>query len=200
MNQALIICDFINEIIHPNGKFKGKGYAAFAAEHNVLPKVSTAIAHARKQGTLVVHVRVGFSPDYRELPKNSPLFGKAQGFGALKLGTWATEFHDSIDVSVNDIKITKHRISAFYGTDLDSVLRERGIATIWLCGCATDLVISSTARDAHDRDFDVNILADCCAAGSFAEHHSALPPMEKIASVIDSTRLTELDFVRLAKA
>ena len=77
MAKAIIICDFINEIISTEGKFKGKGYAAFAEQNNTLANTARAVEEARKLGFVVIYVRVGFSSDYKEQPKNSLLFGKA---------------------------------------------------------------------------------------------------------------------------
>lgn len=186
MKHALILCDLINEIVHPAGKFKDKGYAAFVQERQVLDRVRTALAHARRQNFAIVHVKVGFSPTYVELPRQSPLFGKAQEFGALKLASWATEFHEAIDVQSQDLVITKHRISPFYDTGLDAWLRENEVTTAWIGGCATDLVVSSAARDAHDRDFSVRVLDDCCAAATTADHENALAAIKKLAAITSS--------------
>ena len=175
MAKAIIICDFINEIISTEGKFKGKGYAAFAE-----------VEEARKLGFVVIYVRVGFSSDYKEQPKNSLLFGKADQFQALKLDTWATSIADSLKVELSDFIVTKHRVSPFYATALEAILRNRQITDLFICGCATDLVVSSTARDAHDRDFNVFVLDDCCAAGSAEDHEGGLAAIRKIATVGNS--------------
>jgi nicotinamidase-related amidase len=175
--------DYINEIIHPDGKFKGKGYAKFAQENKSLENVANAIRLAREKEIQVIYVKVGFSPDYKEQPKGSPLFGKAHEFQALKLGTWATEFHESLDVREGDTVILKHRVSPLYNTDLDSHLKKQGINELYICGVSTDLVVQSAARDLHDRDYKVNILEDCCAASSKEDHESSLRTLEKIATV-----------------
>lgn len=183
MKKAIIICDFINEIISPEGKFKGKGYAAFAEQHNTLRNTAKAVAKARELGFTVIFVKVGFSPDYKEQPKNSMLFGKADQFQALKLGTWATEIHNSIEVKESDFVVTKHRVSPFYATSLEAILYNNKVSDIYICGCATDLVVSSVARDSHDRDFNTFVISDCCAAGSIDDHNNAITAIQKIAVV-----------------
>ena len=192
MKKAIITLDFINDIIHGTGKLRAKGYAAFAEERNVFGHTRRALMDARAAGYLVFHVKVGFSAGYHEQPKGSKLFGKADQFGALVLHTWATEFHEAIGVTSTDHVITKHRVSPFYGTPLESILRVAGVEEILLCGCATDLVVSAAARDAHDRDIPVVVLADCCAAGSLEDHEHALATINKFASVIDSTAMARL--------
>ena len=107
------------------------------------------------------------------------MFGKAEGFQALKLGTWATEFHESLEVKTDDMVITKHRVSPFYGTCLDSYLRNNKISDVYFCGVSTDLVVQCAARDAHDRDYNVHVLSDCCAAGSEEDHENSLNTFRK---------------------
>ncbi|MDP2089488.1 MAG: isochorismatase family cysteine hydrolase [Flavobacteriaceae bacterium] len=189
MAKAIIICDFINEIISNEGKFKGKGYAVFAEQHNTLTNTASAVEKARKLGFSVIYVRVGFSADYKEQPKKSLLFGKADQFQAMKLDTWATSIVDALKVEDTDFIVTKHRVSPFYATSLEVILLNSQITDLYICGCATDLVVSSTARDAHDRDFNVFVLEDCCAAGSVEDHEGALTAIRKIATVGASTEL-----------
>lgn len=189
MAKAVIICDFINEIINPEGKFKSKGYAEFAKQNNTLDNTAKAIDRARRLGFLVIFVKVGFSNDYKEQPKNSVLFGKADQFQALLLDTWSTTISDPLKIQKEDFIVTKHRISPFYATSLEMILQNRKISELYLCGCATDLVISSAARDAHDRDFNVFVLEDCCAAGSIATHNEAIKTIRKIATVGQSKEL-----------
>lgn len=191
--SALILLDFINEIVDEKGKFAGKGYPVFLKDHGILDSVNAAISKAREKNISIIFVRIGFSPDYREWPEASPLFGAAKKFGALQLGTWATEVHQSINKTDADFLVTKHRVSAFYATSLEAVLRTLKVDTILLGGVATDLVVQSTARDAHDRDYRVVVLEDLCGAGSEEDHESALHTLAKIAMVAKSTEVPELN-------
>ena len=96
MPTALILLDFINEIVDEKGKFAGKGYPDFLKRHGVIDCVNKTIAKARVKNIPIIFVRVCFSPDYREWSESSPLFDAAKKFGALQLGTWATEIYQSI--------------------------------------------------------------------------------------------------------
>lgn len=186
MKSALILIDFINEIVHQDGKLAAKGYAQFIAKHNTFANVTDAITKARAKDMLIVHVRVGFSPNYIEQPKASPLFGKAHEFAVLQLGSWSTEFHQQIDVQVDDIIINKHRVNAFHATPLDLILRNNGVDKVLIAGVATDLAVSNASRDAHDRDYQVTILADCSAAASEEDHSAALLSLQKVATVANA--------------
>lgn len=180
---GLIIVDLINEIIDPKGKLAGKGYAAFVDKHATLENVCKLLSFAREHGFLIIHVRVGFSATYAEHPEMSPLFGTAKKYGALQVGTWATEFHPKALPLPNESVLAKHRVSAFHGTALDLILRTNGIRELLICGVATDLAVQSAARDAHDRDYVVRVVADCCAAANDEDHEQSLRTLAKIASV-----------------
>lgn len=183
--NAIITVDFIKEILHPDGKLAGKGYAAFEREHCILRRVNEAISAGRERRFLVVHVRLGFEPGFPAHPVTSPLLGRAKEFGALELGTWGTEYCDELDVRDEDVQVVKQRVSPFFGTQLESILRSRQIENVFVAGVATDLAVESATRDAHDRDFGVTVLADCCAAAIADDHHSSLKTLAKIADVSD---------------
>lgn len=193
MTTALILIDFVNEIVDENGKLAGKGYPTFVKTHGVLENVNAAIAKARVKNIPIIFVRVGFSSDYRELPELSPLFGTAKKFGALQLDTWATEIHESLNKTDADFLVTKHRVSAFYATSLEAILRTLKVETILLGGVATDVAIPSAAREAHDRDYRTIVLEDLCGAGSEEDHEQALRLLSKVATVSKSTEVPELN-------
>ena len=186
---ALVSIDFIRDIVDPQGKLAGKGYAAFVREHLTLDAVSTCQRKFRAAGAMVIHVRVSFSAGYVELPRLSPLFGKAEQFGALQLGSPGTEFADEIRPIGDEIVLNKHRVSAFFGTPLDSILRVHGIKTVVVVGVATDLAVQAAARDAHDRDYSVLVVSDGCAAGSLEDHERSLETLKKIAQVVPSAAI-----------
>ena len=188
---ALICIDFINEMVAEGGKLSGKGYFAFVERNQTLKNVTLLQEKFRSASLPVFHVKISFSENYIEHPSNSPLFGKAKEFKALQAETWGTEFAEVIKPSENEKTIIKRRVSAFYGTDLETTLRSKGINTIFLSGVATDLAIESAARDAHDRDFNVVIVSDCCAAATDDDHSKSLNTLQKISSV---KQLSEIDF------
>lgn len=182
-SRALVLIDFINEIVHPDGKLAAKGYSDFLARHGTLDRVATLLDHARSTGILPIHVRIGFSPDYKEQPTGSPLFGHAAKLGALQLGTWATEFHAQAAPLPGEAVLVKHRVNAFVGTPLDVLLRTRGITEVAIAGCSTDVGVQTTARMAHDLDYACTVIGDCCAAPKDEDHEPTLRMLAKVAQV-----------------
>ncbi len=188
--KSIVIIDFINEIIDSKGKLAGKGYAAFDAKHGTLDNVKKLQEFGRRNHIPILFVRVGFSSSYVEHPENSPLFGGAKKFGALQLGTSATEFHPKVAPISGETIITKHRVSAFYGTSLELILKNLQVKEVLLAGVATDLAVQAAARDAHDRDFAVTVVSDCCAAANEEDHELSIKTIAKIAKIITLSDLT----------
>jgi nicotinamidase-related amidase len=180
---GLIIVDYINEIVDPKGKLSGKGYATFIEKHKTFDKLQRLLASARNKGVLIIYVKLGFSSDYKEHHEQSMLLGAAKKFNALQLGTWATEIHPKVSPLAGETVLIKHRISAFWGTPLDLILRNNNVKKILVCGVATDLAVQSAVRDAHDRDYLITVISDCCAAANDEDHEQSLGTLAKLASV-----------------
>lgn len=184
MTTALICIDFINEIVGSSGKLAQKGYLALAEANDTLKKLSALQEEVRGAGGRVIHVHLGFAPDYADHPAKSLLLGGARAAGILQLGTQSTELHPAAKPEAGDLVIVKKRISAFHGTNLEITLRSLGVGEVLIAGVATDLAVQSAARDAHDRDFAVRVARDACAAGSQEDHETALRNIAKFAAVI----------------
>ncbi len=187
--KALLCLDFENYIVHPDGKVSGKGYAAYNAEHGTLATLRQVQDEFRAAGLPVIHVRVGFFPGYAQQPKGSPLMGQAHEFGVFDLSGWGGEFMDEVAPQGDELVITKHRVGAFYATPLDLTLKTMGVDEVFLAGVATDMAVESTAREAHDRDLAVKVIADCCIAANEEDQQRSLTNMKKLAAIITSDEL-----------
>jgi nicotinamidase-related amidase len=187
--NAVILVDLVNDMVAPDGKLARRGYHDFITRHGVAASLQRMLKFARDKGWLIVHVRVGFLPSYVEHPATSPLFGAARQFGALRLGDAGTEFNDIARPAAGEPIITKTRVSPFFGTNLESVLRNNGVKSVYIAGVGTDMAVQSTARDAHDRDFAVHILADCCGASTDEDHQNSIKTLSKIGKIVDVSQL-----------
>ena len=180
-----LVMDMMNDLVAEDG-FNAQTYGVQVKQRNVLENTAKAITAARAAGAQVGYVRVGFSADYREAPAASPIFSGARNNGIFKLGTWGTEVHSALAPATSDFDIVKHRVSPFYGTSLEPILRANGIGRIVMCGVSTNGVVHSGAREAHDRDYDVVILEDCCAGVTADEHSHAIACLGRYAAIVDS--------------
>jgi nicotinamidase-related amidase len=178
----LLVMDMLNDLVHEDGS-GAKTYVPLMKERNVLARTRAVIDSARKADALIGYVRVGFSPDYRECPPNSPIFSRAKGAGLFKLGTWGTEVHPDVAPEAGDFDIVKHRVSPFYGTSLEPILRAHDVKQLYLTGVSTNGVVHSGAREAHDRDYACTVIEDCCAGATTDEHDSALRCLARYAAI-----------------
>ena len=137
----------------------------------------------------VAFVRVAFSDDYREANHASKVFGPIATNGILKMDEWGGQVHEALAPAPREWDIVKHRVSPFYQTRLDLLLRNHRIERIYCSGVSTQAVVQATVRDAHDRDFDVVLLEDCCASVSAADHSSSIAAIGRFCAVVDSDGL-----------
>jgi len=131
-------------------------------------------------------VRVGFSANYAECPQSSPVFAPAKANKLFRLGTPGTEIHARLARQEGDWLITKHRVSPFYATDLQAYLRSNRIERIVCSGVSTQAVVQATVRDGHDRDYQMVLLEDCCAAHSAEEHRNSVGSLGRFCQVTTS--------------
>ena len=140
-----------------------------------IARAASVLRAARGAGMPVIHVQVGFRPGLPEVSSRNKLFG------AIKESPAHQQFfqgpsgaiHPALGPEPGDIVVTKHRVSAFAGTDLSMLLSAREIHRMVLFGIATSGVVLSTLLEASDADFQIMVIADCCADLD-AELHAAL--------------------------
>ena len=126
-------------------------------------KVAEAISHARSNKIPVIYVVVTFREGLPEVNMNNKSFASFKDrLGAMSL----EEFSKIIPIvapRAGEPTVFKRRVSAFTGSDLEVILRSKGIQHIVLTGVATSGVVLSTTREAADKDYKITILSDCCA-------------------------------------
>lgn len=118
-----------------------------------------------------IYIRVAFRPGHPEISASNHRFAEVARSGLFVEGTQAVDIHPTVAPRAGDIVITKRRVSAFHGSELDSVLRSLGVTTVILAGLVTSGVVLSTLRDASDRDYSIVVLEDGCADGDPELHN-----------------------------
>lgn len=190
-NTLFLVLDMINDLIHEDGPNGKKGYGPILERRKVIDNTALAISKARAAGVKIGYVRVGFSPDYREVSPASALFTGAKKAGLFKLGTWGTEVHPKLAPKPDDYDIIKHRVSPFYATRLEVILSTHQITKLVLCGVSTTGAVLSAAKDGHDRDYEIVILDDCSAAATDEQHQATLEMVSRFATI---TTAAEVQF------
>jgi nicotinamidase-related amidase len=136
---------------------------AFGGDDALLRRLAAAAKAARRAGVRVLHVRVAFRPGYPDVSPANKVFTMVAANLDFDESSPATGFHDVVAPEPGDITITKRRVSAFAGSDLDLVLRSQDIRTLVLAGVSTSGVVLSTLRQAADLDYELVVLSDGCA-------------------------------------
>lgn len=144
------------------------GYAEMAA------RAELVVGAARAAGLPVIFVQELHRPDGVDFGRE--LDGD-EGIHCVE-GTAATELWPTLQPGLGDYYVPKRRYSAFFGTDMDILLRGLGAETLVLIGSLTDVCIHYTFVDAHQRDFRTRVVEDCVIGSSLAAHEASLKAME----------------------
>src|SRR6516162_591666 len=145
----------------------------FAGDTEYLPRLASAIEAARGAGIPVIYVTVAFRPGYPEASARNKTFSTVAGTGRFIEGSDSTRVHPAVAPLPGEVTVTKRRVSAFAGNDLDVILRAGGITHLVLAGIATSGVVLSTLRQAADLDYELTVLSDGCLDAD-AEVHRVL--------------------------
>ena len=146
----------------------------FAPAGDILTHTSAVIDAARAASIPVIYVVVTFRPGYPEVSPRNKSFSTIKQQSSSSVPMLTMEVHPAIAPQPTDIVVTKRRVSAFSGSDLEVVLRAQDISHLVLCGIATSGVVLSTLREAADKDYQLTVLADCCVDGDEEVHRILL--------------------------
>lgn len=154
-----------------------RGIVENYAQPDLLPRIQRTIQAARRAELPVIWVRVCFRQGYPEISPRNQSFSTIRQTGRLIEGDEQSAIHPALGPEKGDIIITKRRVGAFSGSDLEVVLRAANIETLVLAGIATSGVVLSTVRLAADLDYRLIVLKDGCTDQD-PEVHRVL--MEKV--------------------
>jgi nicotinamidase-related amidase len=151
---------------------------------DVVDRAAEAVGAARGAGVPVIFVRVAFRAGHPEVSAHNRTFAALRDIGGLL--EEATPIHPALAPLPGEPIVTKRRVSAFAGSDLDVLLRAREARSLVLCGVATSGVVLSTLRAAADLDFGLTVLRDACADADPEVHRVLLDKVfPRQAEVVD---------------
>jgi nicotinamidase-related amidase len=184
---ALLLLHWQNDLAIPSGRLSRDMPQRLAADHTI-DHVQAVLKASREKGMLVVYVNASHRPGYPEVSlKPSSLSGSIAKAGGLMRGSWGAEVIDQLRPLAEDIIIYNYSSSAFAYTELDLILRNKGIIDLVLTGLVTNWIVESTARDAVNRGYNIYTLSDCCQGVTEEMHKWSLSHiLSIIGSVTDS--------------
>ncbi|WP_319557438.1 isochorismatase family cysteine hydrolase [Thiomicrorhabdus sp.] len=191
---ALIVIDMQRDFLEDGGYFASMGEDISDVQKAIQP-AKAFLETARHLRILVIHTRESHRENLSDLNANK--FIKSQNQGAsigsegpmgrlLIRGEYGCDIIDDLKPLEEETVIDKPGNSAFYATDMETILRAQNIENLILLGVTTDVCVSSTMRDANDRGFDCLILEDCCGAANRELHRSVFNSMEREGGIFGS--------------
>jgi nicotinamidase-related amidase len=182
---ALVIIDMQCDFVLPGGFGEALGNDVRQLQVTIAP-TKTVLEGARNAGMLVIHTREGHRPDLSDCPPSKLVRGK----GKVRIGdpgpmgrilVRGEVGHDIVPELypvAGEVVIDKPGKGAFFATDLELILRDRGIKTLIVCGVTTEVCVNTTVREANDRGYECVVLSDCVGS-YFPEFQKAALAMIK---------------------
>jgi len=182
---ALLIIDMQRDFVMPGGFGEALGNDVTPLQATIAP-TKRVLEAARKKGMLVIHTREGHRPDLTDCPPTKLVRGR----GKTRIGDPGPMGrilvrreigHDIVPElypAPGEPVIDKPGKGAFYATDLELILRDRGIKTLIVCGVTTEVCVNTSVREANDRGYECVVLSDCVGS-YFPEFQKAALAMIK---------------------
>jgi biuret amidohydrolase len=176
---ALVIIDMQRDFLEPGGFGAALGNDVSQLRSAIAP-TAQVLGACRAAGMLVVHTREGHRPDLTDLPPAKhrrgnfvTCIGDPGPMGRILVrGEPGHDIIPELTPAPGEPVVDKPGKGAFYATDLEAMLRGRGIARLLVCGVTTEVCVNTTVREANDRGFDCLVLADC--TGSYFPEFQAM--------------------------
>jgi nicotinamidase-related amidase len=180
-STALLIIDMQRDFVMPGGFGEALGNDVTPLQATIAP-TARVLEAARKRGMLVIHTREGHRPDLTDCPPTKLVRGRGKTrigdpgpMGRILVrGEVGHDIVPELYPRAGEPVIDKPGKGAFYATDLELILRDRGIKTLIVCGVTTEVCVNTTVREANDRGYECVVLSDCVGSYFPAFQKSAL--------------------------
>jgi ureidoacrylate peracid hydrolase len=182
---ALIVVDVQNDFVSPEGS-AGKRGDDVGPAMTMVANLVRLIEEGRRVGLTIIYIRTTHS-DWTDTPSWIYRTSQKSGLSTCREGSWGAEFYEGISPLPSERVVIKHRYSAFINTDLNTVLRARGIQSVLVCGVATNVCVETTARDGYMYDYYVTMIEDCSAAYDAKLHMGTLENIRRHFGLVASS-------------
>ena len=187
---AVIAVHMQHDIVAADGAFGGF-FAAQAAERDVIGQVGQLLEAARRSGATAVYTRVAWQPGYPDLVANSPLLAMTKQSQCLVEGSAKAEIVPQLSPQDGDVVVTHQRVGGFSASQLDGILRSRGVNTVLFAGVATNASVEGTARQASDLGYRTIIVADACSAADQGSHDASIASLGLLGEITTTAEAVE---------
>ena len=189
-DSALLVLHFQNGVAHPEGVW-GKYLFPQVEKNGSVGNAKRALDAARQRGMLVIYVNIAWRPGFPELPDNTcGLLKEAKDNNECLVGSWGADVIDELKPEGNEIIVINFGSDSFEGTDLDLILRNRGVKNLYVVGQCIEHVVATTVKRAVNMGYSAAILKDCTSGFTDQNYDAMVEIMPLYADLI-----TANDFV-----
>lgn len=171
---ALLVIDMQNDNMSIGGKSEKSGAVEHAKKQHIIEHVSQLIEQAHSLNIPVIHNHFVVSKDAKEVGENAPIFKSIKEIHSVVEGSWGAATVDGIEIAPEDFILKRTRMSAFNGTQLDTILKNLKIENIIVTGVWTNMAVEHTVRDGADYGYHVTVVTDGTATISDEWQHAAM--------------------------
>ncbi|GAA4906812.1 nicotinamidase-related amidase [Actinomycetospora succinea] len=180
---AVVAVHMINDVVTHEGAF-GQFFGEGVERGQIIRQVGRLLDAARTAGATPVYTRVVFKPGHPDLVVNCPLLGVVAQTGAVEDGKPGAEIVPELTPQPGEHVVDHQRLTGFHGTELDVLLRGKGIKTVVLAGVATNVSVEGTAREAVNLGYRTIVVSDACSAASDEAHQATLDTFGLLGEVV----------------
>ena len=192
-DSAFLVLHFQNGVAHPDGVW-GKYLFPQVEKNGSVGNARQALETARQRGMLVIYVNIAWRPGFPELPDNTcGLLKEAKDNNECLVGSWGADVIDELKPEGNEIVVINFGSDGFEGTDLDLILRNRGIKSLYVVGQCIEHVVATTVKRAVNMGYSATILKDCTSGFTDQNYDAMVEIMPLYADLITADEFVSMN-------
>ena len=192
-DSALLVLHFQNGVAHPDGVW-GKYLFPQVEKNGSVGNARRALETARQRGMPVIYVNIAWRPGFPELPDNTcGLLKEAKDNDECLVGSWGADVIDELKPEGTEIIVINFGSDGFEGTDLDLILRNRGIKSLYVVGQCIEHVVATTVKRAVNMGYSATILKDCTSGFTDQNYDAMVEIMPLYADLITADEFVSMN-------
>ena len=192
-DSAFLVLHFQNGVAHPDGVW-GKYLFPQVEKNGSVGNARQALETARQRGMPVIYVNIAWRPGFPELPDNTcGLLKEAKDNNECLVGSWGADVIDELKPEGNEIVVINFGSDGFEATDLDLILRNRGIKSLYVVGQCIEHVVATTVKRAVNMGYSATILKDCTSGFTDQNYDATVEIMPLYADLITADEFVSMN-------